>query len=61
MSIISSAGHPVGYGCGSAHMCFIARPVDGAFEFEEEILRQLLEERNYDTHVVLQRVDLSIA
>lgn len=38
-------------------MCFIARPADGEFQLEEEILRQILTERNYETYVALQRID----
>ncbi|MBZ5530211.1 MAG: hypothetical protein LAO20_02165 [Acidobacteriia bacterium] len=38
-------------------MCFLARPADGEFQLEEDILRQLLKERNYDCYVALQRID----
>ena len=38
-------------------MCFIARPADGEFQLEEDILRQLLTERNYDTYVAIQKID----
>jgi hypothetical protein len=46
-----------GYGFGSARVCFIGRPADGEFQLEEDILRQLLKERNYDGYVALQRLD----
>jgi len=38
-------------------MCFIARPSDQEFQMEEDILRQLLTERNYETFVALQNID----
>ena len=46
-----------GYGFGSARMCFIARPADGEFQFEEDLLRQMLTDRNYETYVALQQID----
>lgn len=46
-----------GYGFGSARMCFLARPADGEFQLEEDIIRQLLKERNYDCYVAVQRID----
>ena len=46
-----------GYGFNSARMCFIARPADAEFQLEEDILTQVLSERNYETYVALQRID----
>ncbi len=46
-----------GYGFDSARMCFIARPADPEFQLEEDILTQILSERNYDTYVALQQID----
>jgi hypothetical protein len=46
-----------GYGFGSSRMCFMARPSDGEFQLEEDILRQALKERNYDIYVALQQLD----
>ena len=46
-----------GYGFNSARMCFIARPADGEFQLEEDILTQILAERNYETYVALQHID----
>ncbi len=46
-----------GYGFNSSRMCFIARPADAEFALEEDILTQLLSDRNYETYVALQRID----
>lgn len=46
-----------GYGFGSSRLCFIARPADGEFQLEEDVLTQLLAERTYETYVALQRID----
>jgi len=46
-----------GYGFETSRMCFIARPRDGEFQLEEDILTQLLTERNYETYVALQKID----
>jgi hypothetical protein len=46
-----------GYGFNSSKLCFIARPADGEFQLEEDILRQLLTDKNYDTYVAVQRID----
>lgn len=45
------------YGYESSRMCFIARPADQEFQLEEEILTQLLADRNYDNYVALQKID----
>ncbi len=46
-----------GYGFNSARMCFIARPSDAEFQFQEDILTRILSDRNYETYVALQRID----
>ena len=46
-----------GYGFNSSRMCFIARPADKEFQLEEDILTQVLSDRNYETYVALQRID----
>ncbi len=46
-----------GYGFESSRMCFIGRPADGEFQLEEDILTQVLKERNYEKYVALQKID----
>lgn len=46
-----------GYGFNSSRLCFIARPADGEFQLEEDILTQILSDRNYETYVAVQRID----
>jgi hypothetical protein len=38
-------------------MCFFARPADAEFQLFEDVLQQLLKERNYETYVAMQNID----
>ncbi len=49
--------HPCESVFGSTGLCFVGRPADEEFQLEEDILRQILQERNYETYVALGRVD----
>lgn len=46
-----------GYGFASSRLVFLARPADDEFQLEEDIITQILKERNYDIYVALQRID----
>ena len=48
-------GNPYcGHGFSSTRMCFVARPADGEFQLEEDVLRTILTERNYETYVAMR-------
>ncbi len=44
-----------GYGFESSKSCFIALPADDEYQLEEEIIRNILKERNYETYVALKK------
>lgn len=46
-----------GYGFSSSRSCFFARPSDDDFQLEEDILSQILKERNYRLDVALSKID----
>ncbi len=46
-----------GNGFASSRSCFLARPADEEFQFVEDILRQVLKDRNYALDVALQSLD----
>jgi len=46
-----------GYGFASSRLAFLARPSDDDFQMEEDIIAQILKERNYELYVALQQID----
>jgi len=46
-----------GYAFSSARMAFIAAPSDDEFQLEIDILTNLLQEKDYEAYVALQRID----
>lgn len=46
-----------GYGFASSRLAFLARPSEDDFQMEEDIIAQILKERNYELYVALQRID----
>ncbi|MHC4259858.1 MAG: hypothetical protein ACYSTF_05545 [Planctomycetota bacterium] len=41
----------------STRMCFVARPADGDFQLEEDVLRAILTAHNYETYVAMRESD----
>jgi len=46
-----------GYGFESSRPCFLARPDDGEFQFEEDILASILKDKSYEIVVALRNID----
>jgi hypothetical protein len=46
-----------GYGFASSRSCFLARPSDESFALEENVIEQVLRDRNYRLDVALSMID----
>jgi hypothetical protein len=46
-----------GYAFSSARMAFVATPADEEFSLELEILQSLLQEKDYEAYIALQRLE----
>ncbi len=46
-----------GYGFESAKLCFVACPSDEKYSLHIEIIKQLIEDRQYECHIALKRID----